>query len=119
MALTIELVSRKFRDGELLRGDIVLEKIDVELSVGVALSFDGALDERLPSPETPSYPILSAIDSYGETVFNYLQVDQFLKEWDSLDLSGFTADQSLAAEHLRKLALRCKNERLLLWFLGD
>ena len=88
-------------------------------SVEELLPSGGFLNRVLPPPETEGYPVLSAIDSYGSTAVNYLQMDQFLREWDSLDLTGLTPEEASDAAHLRRMAIRCKNERLLLWFEGD
>ena len=79
----------------------------------------GFLNHGLPEMEAAAYPILGAIDRYGSTAFNYLQMDEFLRGWDTLDLTRLTAEQALDAAKLRRMAVRCKNDRLLLWFEGD
>lgn len=101
--------------------------VTVELRNVLNVSIDklspcgGFLNRVLPSEDTPpsEYPILCAVDRYGYTAFNYLQMDDFIREWDSLDLSSLSAEEARCADQLRKMALRCRSERLLLWFEGD
>jgi hypothetical protein len=77
------------------------------------------LHQLLPS-EDASYQYLRYIDWYGDTVFNRLQIQPFLSEWDRLTESARTSDENALLARVRELALRCSQEpHLYLRFCGD
>lgn len=71
-------------------------------------------------PENQSASMLSCIDPYGDTIFNRLQMGQFLAEWDDLEKETLTHDQHNLIQRVRHLAQRCSDEpHLYLAFIGD
>jgi hypothetical protein len=67
-----------------------------------------------------SAPILSTVDWYGDTIFNRLQMQQFLSEWEMLRRIASTPDEAALVEKVKALALRCQSEpHLYLAFIGD
>jgi hypothetical protein len=77
------------------------------------------LHQLLPS-EDASYHYLRFIDWYGDTVFNRLQIQPFIREWDRLTESAQTSDQTAILRRIKELALRCRQEpHLYLRFYGD
>jgi hypothetical protein len=80
---------------------------------------DKNLLHELLIPETPS-SMLGAVDWFGDTIFNRLQMDQFLSEWEMLKRRASTADEASLISEVEGLAMRCKNEpHLYLVFIGD
>src|SRR3989442_12391076 len=78
------------------------------------------LDHLLPSVEDSSSHYLPFIDSYGDTVFNQLQMKPFLDEWTRLKKPAETAEERALIEQVTALALRCQDEpHLYLKFYGD
>jgi len=74
----------------------------------------------IPTFETPGYPCLSRIDSYGDTIFNYLQLDIFLSEWEAIPRETLAEDDLIALKSVRDLALLCRvQQRGFLLFKGD
>lgn len=64
--------------------------------------------------------MLGTVDWYGDTVFNRLQMRQFISEWDALQQRASTPDEAALIEKVKELALRCKSEpHLYLAFIGD
>jgi hypothetical protein len=64
--------------------------------------------------------LLSGIDPYGDTIFNRLQMDQFLSEWNELRKKEMAPDQANHLQKIETLALRCQREvHLYLKFIGD
>lgn len=77
------------------------------------------LHQLLPS-EDASYQYLRFIDWYGDTIFNRLQIEPFLNEWDRLSKSARTLDEEALLNRIRQLALQCSREpHLYLRFCGD
>jgi hypothetical protein len=80
---------------------------------------ENILHQLLPS-EDRSYQYLRFIDWYGDTVFNRLQIQAFLIEWDRIIDSARTSDATALLARIRELALRCSQEpHLYLRFSGD
>ena len=67
----------------------------------------------------PGYAYLSVIDRQGYTIFNRLQIDGFLAEWQAVDTSRFTPEHKITYDDILELARRVTVERLLLEFEGD
>lgn len=62
---------------------------------------------------------LSAIDAYSDTFFNELQIDGFLREWRTLHSDARTVEERQTLEAVEELALRARDEHLILKFEGD
>lgn len=78
------------------------------------------LHRLLPSPENARFRYLGAIDWYGDTVFNYLQIPQFLEEWSQITAMASVPAESALMRNIKKLAERVGSERhLYLKFYGD
>jgi len=78
------------------------------------------LPRILPPIGDSNFQCLSYIDRYGDTVFNHLQADQFLKEWNSRKMQVNTPEEIAIFKEIEALALRLKREQhLYLKFYGD
>jgi hypothetical protein len=77
------------------------------------------LHKLLPPADEASESVLAKIDWYGDTYFNYLQVKRFLEEWDQLGHSAKSPEEKGLIVGVWRLAVRCRNDRLLLRFIGD
>jgi hypothetical protein len=74
----------------------------------------------LPSREEQDFPVLRGIDPRGKTVFNHLQMEAFLQEWDRIRERAKDESQKEAWEKVRSMAQRCREDRdLYLRFVGD
>jgi hypothetical protein len=82
---------------------------------------EGALlGDVLPRYDDPTYQCLRFIDPDGDTVFNQLQMEQFLMEWERLQSQLRGQEREEIAAAIRKLALRCRDGvHLYLKFYGD
>jgi hypothetical protein len=64
--------------------------------------------------------LLCYINPYGDTVFNELQMDVFLSEWERIRGVAETPEQVEAWTSIRDLARKCKEEaHFYLRFIGD
>ena len=77
------------------------------------------LHKLLPPSDEESAILLAKIDWYGDTYFNYLQINQFLGEWDQLSRRSETVVERELVDGVRRLAKRCREDRVLLRFIGD
>lgn len=78
------------------------------------------LDSLLPSAEDSRSQCLRFVDPYGDTVFNRLQMDQFLREWEELETRAASSDGKELLRSVRELAERCREgPHLYLRFYGD
>jgi hypothetical protein len=77
------------------------------------------LHRILPTGDEESASVLSKIDWYGDTYFNYIQLWQFMREWDQLRQRAETSEAEELIDGVKKLAMRCREERMLLRFIGD
>jgi hypothetical protein len=77
------------------------------------------LHRLMPPPDEESPELLAKIDWFGDTYFNYLQMKNFLAEWDRLGHSARTQDEGTLLEQVRHLAVRCQRDREILRFIGD
>ena len=79
-----------------------------------------ALHRLLPSHDDVSSPCLRYIDWYGDTVFNRLQMKDFLREWAGLRKRATTSEERALIDGITGLAERCRDEpHLYLRFIGD
>lgn len=68
-----------------------------------------------------SCSLLRFIDWYGDTVFNHLQIESFLIEWEVLDQQSIRSSEEKALlDRIKKMAQRAQKEpHLYLKFYGD
>jgi hypothetical protein len=93
------------------------ERGEVIDSVGDSHNFLHAL---LSQPYDESGSMLSWIDWYGNTSFNHLQMEPFLREWDQLSPRAQSPEVKDLLSKIRELAVRCSKERTYhLKFIGD
>jgi len=78
------------------------------------------LDKLLPPTADESHPILGAIDSYGNTVFNTVQIRWFLSEWREVLEKAQTEEEKALVARIESMARRVQDEvHLYLKFIGD
>jgi hypothetical protein len=87
--------------------------------IETVVDYKNVLHRLLPPYGTASC-VLSGIDWYGNTVFNRLQVKQFLDEWEELFRKTSDMEEHLLLDGIKRLALRCQDDvHLYLKFIGD
>ena len=73
----------------------------------------------LPGLTDTNYILLSGIDPFGKTVFNHLQMEAFLKEWDRARDRARDDSQVEAWQRVKTMAETCRQDRdLYLRFVG-
>ncbi len=78
------------------------------------------LHRLLPGPDDQRFRWIGTIDWYGDTVFNYLQAQQFLAEWRQITVQPSEPSESALARAIERMAERLAAERhLYLKFYGD
>lgn len=84
-------------------------------------TFDAAGDfDRLIPFDDPASPMWRHIDPYGDTVFNRLQMPDFINELDGLRSAAEEGPESRGLDRLRIIAERCRTEvHLFVRFIGD
>jgi hypothetical protein len=74
----------------------------------------------LPSADDTSFTYLRFIDWYGDTVFNQLQIEPFLAEWERLQGRAQSPETAELYTRIKDLAKRSQSEpHLYLKFYGD
>jgi hypothetical protein len=67
-----------------------------------------------------SYQLVQFIDPYGDTVFNRIQMDAFLEDWEKLFEAATAPELREYLLAVKALAERCRDEvHLYLKFIGD
>ncbi len=51
------------------------------------------LDALLPDIDADTFPMLSSLDPYGDTTFNYLQMRRFLQEWTEVSTKAQSPEE--------------------------
>ena len=99
---------------------VALQTIDnKKLEQIVPNALETVINDWLPFGD-PAYPMLQYIDEYGNTVFNGLQMREFLEEWDRLTQTLANLDQRKIALDIRQLAEKSQREpQTYLRFIGD
>jgi hypothetical protein len=70
--------------------------------------------------ELPRTTLLKYIDPYGKTVFNQLQMEDFLAEWEFAKSFAQTDEQKSNWKMIRELAIECRAQvHTFLTFLGE
>jgi hypothetical protein len=78
------------------------------------------LDSLLPSHNDKRLQCLRFIDPYGDTIFNGLQMEQFLLEWRELAKNAKSPEDAAVLTQVEHLARRCRETpHLYLKFYGD
>jgi len=73
----------------------------------------------VPSNEERAFPLLRCVDPFGKTVFNNLQMEPFLEEWERVEDRARDESQREAWRKVREMAETCKGDRdLYLRFVG-
>jgi len=74
----------------------------------------------VPGREELDFPLLRCVDPYGKTVFNHLQMESFLSEWERLRDRAEDDSQKEAWSKVKELAETCRSDRdLYLRFVGN
>ena len=74
----------------------------------------------IPAREEREFPILRCIDLYGKTVFNHLQMEAFLEEWERVQERAHDESQKEAWLKIKQMAEACQADRdLYLKFVGN
>jgi hypothetical protein len=77
------------------------------------------LNGVVPGREEREFPLLRCIDPFGKTVFNHVQMEPFLEEWQRVRDRARDEAQQLAWEKIREMAEICRQDRdLYLRFVG-
>jgi hypothetical protein len=78
------------------------------------------LHDVLPAREERDFPCLRCIDLYGKTVFNHLQMEAFLEEWERIRERAHDDSQREAWQKVKDMAQSCQGDRdLYLRFVGN
>jgi hypothetical protein len=73
----------------------------------------------IPANDERDFPLLRCIDPFGKTVFNHLQMEDFLKEWDRVHERARDESQKDSWQKIKQMAGQCKTDRdLYLRFVG-
>ncbi|MGA9641286.1 MAG: hypothetical protein WBQ72_07815 [Terriglobales bacterium] len=74
----------------------------------------------LPGSSDPNLVLLSGIDPFGKTVFNHLQMEAFLQEWQRVEERVRDESQKEAWKRVKEMAEACRHDRdLYLRFVGN
>jgi hypothetical protein len=74
----------------------------------------------IPARDQLAFPVLRCIDPYGKTVFNHLQMEAFLEEWDRVQPRAEDDSQKEAWQKVKAMAQSCQSDRdLYLRFVGN
>jgi hypothetical protein len=78
------------------------------------------LHNVVPARDEKDFPFLRCIDPFGKTVFNYLQMEPFLAEWERVQDRAGDEQQKEAWEKVKQMAQACQGDRdLYLRFVGN
>jgi hypothetical protein len=78
------------------------------------------LNGVIPVASDPDYILLSGVDPFGKTVFNHLQMEAFLKDWERARDRVRDDPQMEAWQRVKQMAEHCRNDRdLYLRFIGN
>jgi len=78
------------------------------------------LANLLPPLLDKSSRMLGYIDPYGDTIFNNLQINQFLEEWAPVSSKAQTPEERELVSGIEAMAKRVRDEvHLYLKFVGD
>lgn len=73
----------------------------------------------IPAFEERDFPLLRCVDPFGKTVFNHLQMEPFLEEWQRVEGRAKDESQREAWGKVKEMAKVCRADRdLYLRFVG-
>jgi hypothetical protein len=88
--------------------------------VGEVVDPENHLHRVLPDGADESFVHANAIDWYGKTAFNYLQLPRFMQEWRRLEAVSIDPEARALLGEIRSLAEQISDtNRLYLVFRGD
>lgn len=74
----------------------------------------------IPARDELDFPCLRCVDPYGKTVFNHLQMEIFLGEWERVRDRAHDESQREAWQKIKNMAEACQADRdLYLRFVGN
>jgi hypothetical protein len=74
----------------------------------------------VPTRDERDFPVLRGIDAFGKTVFNHLQMEAFLEEWERVRERARDDSQKENWQRIKEMAQRCQQDRdLYLRFVGN
>jgi hypothetical protein len=78
------------------------------------------LNGVIPGATGTDFLLLSGVDPFGKTVFNHLQMEAFLEEWERAKERVRDESQMEAWEKVKQMAETCRHDRdLYLRFVGN
>ncbi len=78
------------------------------------------LNGVIPGATDPKFIMLAGIDPFGKTVFNHLQMEVFLQEWERARERARDESQMEAWNKVKEMAEACRHDRdLYLRFVGN
>jgi hypothetical protein len=78
------------------------------------------LHDVLPTHREAQFPLLRGIDPFGNTIFNHLQMEPFLEEWERIEDRAHDESQKQAWRKVKEMAEKCRADRdLFLRFVGN
>jgi len=78
------------------------------------------LNGVIPGAPDENFLLLSGVDPFGKTVFNHLQMEAFLSEWERAKDRVRDESQMEAWEKVKQMAETCRHDRdLYLRFVGN
>lgn len=80
----------------------------------------GILHRIIPPISDESFSCLRFIDWHAFTIFNNLQMNTFIAEWDRIATDDFSDEDKAYLLEIRGMAIECRDKvHLYLWFRGD
>jgi hypothetical protein len=74
----------------------------------------------VPATTQSDFLLLAGIDPFGKTVFNHLQMETFLHEWERAKTRAHDESQMEAWKKVKEMAESCRLDRdLYLRFVGN
>ncbi len=111
-----------------LRLDTFAAPLRPEFCMSLVVKLEDDLGERsewvilhgiIPDNSEVNFPVLRCIDPFGKTVFNHLQAEVFLDEWERVKDRAKDESQRDAWLKVKEMAETCKSDRdLYLRFVG-
>lgn len=86
----------------------------------IILDDKNLISPLLKYPEFSKSPMVASIDRYGDTIFNRIQMNQFLLEWLEVTKRALTTDEQLLVTQVKEFAEMVRDSvHLYLIFIGD
>jgi hypothetical protein len=81
---------------------------------------NGLLGQFIPEADVPNYCCIKYIDKWGNTIFNRLQMDDFIREIKIITEKSKDDKVKALVDHIINLSEKCKNEvHTYIKFIGD